>query len=190
MSRRWLFVGLAALIVAVPIAYYLISPLFITRAVNEALPGPAVDFDPAQATAAMEEAMAAPATAMAEAMPPGDMADMTLRAQGDFYDVIHSGTGRALVYQLPDGSVILRFEDFEVLNGPDLHVYLVPIDPVPSSVGTDIPGYRDLGPLKGNVGSQNYDLPADVDLADFRSVVIWCQPFRVPFAAAPLNSPQ
>ena len=28
------------------------------------------------------------------------------------------------VYQLPDGSYVLRFEDFEVTNGPDLHVYL------------------------------------------------------------------
>jgi len=60
---------------------------------------------------------------------------------------------------------------------------------VPDSVGVEIAGYFDLGPLKGNIGDQNYDLPADLDLSDFKSVVIWCQPFRVPFNAAPLVAP-
>jgi hypothetical protein len=96
------------------------------------------------------------------------------------------GSGQALVYQLADGSRILRLQGFEVDNGPDLHVYLVPVDPVPSSIGVENPGSVDLGGLKGNVGDQNYELPADLDLSQFKSVVIWCQPFRVPFIAAPL----
>ena len=97
--------------------------------------------------------------------------------------------GTATVYELGDGSRVLRFENFEVINGPQLHVWLVPPDPVPDTVGREIPDYFDAGPLKGNIGDQNYDIPADLDLADFGSVVIWCVPFRAPFNAAPLSPP-
>ena len=44
----------------------------------------------------------------------------------------------------------------------------------------------DLGELKGNIGSSNYVLPADVDLAQLRSVSIWCDRFNVSFGAAAL----
>ncbi len=182
-TRNLILVGLG-LAVALPVGWYLLSPLFIDRVVEEELP-----FVPAEATAAMEEAMAEPEKVMEEPMPPGEMADMRILAQGEFYDLAHEGEGRAIVYELADGSRVLRFEDFAVLNGPDLQVWLVPVDPVPDTVGVEIPGYFDLGPLKGNIGDQNYDLPAELDLSDFKSVVIWCQPFRVPFNAAPLIAP-
>ena len=126
---------------------------------------------------------------MEEPIPAGEAAEMHILAQGDFYNLAHEGHGRATVYELADGSRVLRFEDFEVLNGPELHVWLVPVDPVPDTVGVEITGYLDLGPLKGNIGAQNYDLPPDLDLNHFKSVVIWCQPFRVPFNAAPLITP-
>ena len=47
--------------------------------------------------------------------------------------------------------------------------------------------YVDLGSLKGNKGSQNYAIPADVDLADLTSVAIWCDRFSVSFGAAELS---
>lgn len=174
----------AGLVVALPIGWYLLSPLFIDRVVQEDLP-----FVPAEATAAINDALAKPGIATDESMPADGMAGMRILAQGDFYDVAHPGHGRATVYELADGTQVLRFEDFEVLNGPDLHVWLVPIDPVPNTIGSEIAGYLDLGPLKGNIGDQNYDLPADLLLQDYRSVVVWCQPFRVPFSAAALNPP-
>ena len=43
-----------------------------------------------------------------------------------------------------------------------------------------------LAPLKGNVGDQNYTLPADVDVRELRSVVLWCERFSVAFCDAPL----
>ena len=181
--RNLILVGLA-LVVALPVGWYLLSPLFIDRVVEEEFP-----VVPAEATAAMEEAMAEPEKMMEEPMPPGDMASMRILAQGEFYNLAHEGHGKATIYELADGSRVLRFEDFEVLNGPELHVWLVPVDPVLDTVGVEIAGYFDLGPLKGNIGDQNYDLPADLDLSDFKSVVIWCQPFRVPFNAAPLIAP-
>ena len=83
----------------------------------------------------------------------------------------------------------LRFEDFQVLNGPDLHVWLVGDDPVADTVGVEPAVYVDLGALTGNIGDQNYTIPADLDLSQYKSVVIWCVPFRVPFNAASLASP-
>jgi hypothetical protein len=136
------------------------------------------------ATAAVE-----PTSAAAEPMPSEEASSIQMLAVGQFYSVVHEGMGTATVYQLADGSRVLRFENFEVLNGPDLHVYLAPVNPVPNTVGVELAGATDLGQLKGNVGNQNYELPAELDLSLYQSVVIWCQPFRVPFAAAPLGQP-
>jgi hypothetical protein len=42
--------------------------------------------------------------------------------------------------------------------------------------------------LKGNIGSQNYEIPADVDVSQYQSVVIYCMPFHVVFSTATLGS--
>jgi hypothetical protein len=179
------------LIIGIPVGWYLLSPLWINVEVAESfpsVPAPASteeSMQEAEPTAAMATAMAEPNTMMDEPMP---AVEMSVLLEGSFYDIIHVGGGQAVVYQLDDGSRILRLQDFEVDNGPDLHVYLVPVTPVPSSIGTEIPGSVDLGKLKGNIGDQNYEIPADLDLSQFQSVVIWCQPFRVPFIAAALTA--
>ena len=184
-NRKFLSVGIAlAVIIGLPIAWYLLSPLWINVQVDEAFPTALPADVSVQATQAMSTAMAEPEKMMEEPIPE---TDMVLLAEGSFYDIIHLGSGQALVYQLADGSRILRLQGFEVDNGPDLHVYLVPVNPVPSSIGVENPGSVDLGELKGNVGDQNYELPADLDLTQFKSVVIWCQPFKVPFIAASLG---
>jgi len=190
-NKNLLYIGIIiAVIIAIPVGWYLLSPLWINVKVDESLPAApapvstAESMPEAEPTAAMATAMAEPDTMMEETMP---SVEMSILLQGSFYDVIHAGGGEALVYQLADGSRLLRLQDFKVDNGPDLHVYLVPINPVPSSIGSEIPGSVDLGALKGNIGDQNYEIPADLDLSQFQSVVIWCQPFRVPFIAAALS---
>ena len=109
-------------------------------------------------------------------------------AQGDFTgaDRAHQGAGSATVYQQGDQRV-LRFEEFSVTNGPDLHVILTK-HPAPASRGEVGEDYIDLGSLKGNMGNQNYEIPADVDLSDYQGVVIYCVPFHVVFATATLGS--
>ena len=72
-----------------------------------------------------------------------------------------------------------------VTPGPDLHVLLVPAEDPASR--DDVTGYVDLGSLKGNIGDQNYDIPTDVDIAEYGSVVIYCQPFHVLFSVATLG---
>lgn len=197
-SRRTLLIFFVFVLIAgIPVGWYLLSPLFFDRTVNESFPtrgaGEVMDKTmpeevKVEATAAMEEAMEDPDKVMEEPMPE-DVNSMSILVQGSFYDIAHHGMGTATVYQLEDGSRVLRFENFEVLNGPQLHVYLAPIDPVPDTVGVEIEGAIDLGALKGNIGDQNYELPSGLDISLYNSVVIWCVPFRVPFNAAPLTSP-
>jgi hypothetical protein len=45
----------------------------------------------------------------------------------------------------------------------------------------------DLGALKGNLGSSNYEIPSELDLEGFRTAVIWCRRFSVGFGVAPLE---
>ncbi|HEX9775813.1 MAG TPA: DM13 domain-containing protein [Actinomycetota bacterium] len=108
-------------------------------------------------------------------------------AEGEFIPYDHAVRGSAKVIELADGRRVLRFEDFETSNGPDVVVYL---SSAPAAVDDDdrfTDDFLDLGAIKGNVGNQNYDLPASADLDRYRSVVIWCRRFTVAFAAAPLD---
>lgn len=133
-------------------------------------------------TGLMQLAERMPETEMAEAMP--EAADEWLVArQGSFRDAdaIHRGSGEATVYQQGERRV-LRFTDFEATNGPDLHVLLV--ENVEAGGHDELGDYVDLGSLKGNVGDQNYELPADLDLDAFGGVMIYCMPFHVVFTTA------
>lgn len=163
------------------IGWWFFSPAFIDNPVNEALP-----------TSIVIEATSAPVENNPTAQPTDIQPQQSTGAeqillQGSFYNLAHLSSGEAVVYQLSDSSRLLRLQNFSVDNGPDLYVYLVPVDPVPSTSGTNIAGYYSLGRLKGNVGDQNYEIPADVDLSQYKSIVIWCQAFAVPFAAASLK---
>ncbi|MGI9607793.1 MAG: DM13 domain-containing protein [Acidimicrobiales bacterium] len=115
-----------------------------------------------------------------------EMPEVTREVEGEFIDRIHSGTGTAVV--LTDGvQRFLRFEDdFAIDNGPDLNVYLSAGVPADGDAGLFDDDFIDLGDLKGNIGPQNYELPADVDLERYSTVVIWCVRFGVAFNAADL----
>ena len=107
--------------------------------------------------------------------------------EGSFVDRSHPGSGLAKV--LNDGTEqrFLRFEDFETDNGPDLFVYLTRADAGADAGAFGVDGdFVDLGRLKGNVGEQNYEIPIDVDLSEFDTVVVWCKRFSVAFTAADL----
>ena len=109
---------------------------------------------------------------------------------GTFQDAdrFHQGSGEATIYRGPDGSYLLRLENFQVTNGPDLHVILSPSPAPESREDVHQPGYLDLGSLKGNRGNQNYEIPADVDVDAWSSVVIYCSPFHVVFSVALLKT--
>lgn len=92
----------------------------------------------------------------------------------------HYANGQAAIYELEDGSRIVRLEDVDLQRVPDARVYLVPA----AEATSPIEGSVTLGPLTGNVGSSNYTIPADVDLAGPLTVLVWCEPFASPVGAA------
>ena len=96
----------------------------------------------------------------------------------------HDGTGDAGIFQNPDGTLVLRFENFDIENGPDLEVYLVP-----GADQVSLPeGSVHLGELKGNIGDQNYELPSGVELGPGTyTVLVWCEAFSVEFVGATIT---
>jgi hypothetical protein len=117
-----------------------------------------------------------------EALPAGDVVEI---ARGAFVSREHGTSGVARLLRLADGRQVVRLEDLDTSNGPQLVVYLSsnPADGAEEAFDDDP---VDLGGLKGNVGDQNYDVTADVDLGERRTVVIWCDRFDVAFGAAEL----
>jgi len=109
-------------------------------------------------------------------------------AEGSFRGIAHKTKGTASIYRLPEGNQVLRFSGFQTSNGPDVHIYLVAAADAKDDATVKNAGFIDLGSIKGNIGDQNYDLPAGVDLAKYRAVTVWCKRFGVNFATAPLAS--
>lgn len=203
MNRRnQVIIAVVVVVVVIAAAYPLWSPLFINDVVDEAFPELTVDqrdqirdmpedqqavlVEMAEESAEMASdtavAMLAGDTEMADDMPE---AEPTVLFTGTFneYDPIHRADGTATIYELADGSRVLRFEDFSTSNGPDLRVRLV--TSVPANIRQDATeNHIELGPLRGNIGNQNYAIPDDVDLSDFEAVLIYCLPFRVNFTVA------
>jgi hypothetical protein len=101
-------------------------------------------------------------------------------------DPIHYGKGDVSVYE----KTVFLGKDFEVGPGPDFHVYLVPKADIRASSDVTDTMYVDLGRLRAFKGSQQYPIPAGLDLADFPSVVIWCKQFSVLISPADLTFEQ
>lgn len=187
-------------VVVLVAGWFFVSPLFIDRAVDESfdllLDNGQVDMTSIMAMTEdqrlaimpeiMDAAANAPDRAATEAMP---AAAPQLLARGEFADAdaIHKGRGQAIVYSLTDNKHVVRFENFRTTNGPALVVYLAK-HPSPTEARhvTD-DGFVKLGKLKGNVGSQNYTVPAGTDIGEYNSVVIWCELFGVLFSPAALT---
>jgi Electron transfer DM13 len=151
--------AILALAVVLLVAWYAFRPerLFVNKRVQEAMP-------------------AAPGSSKIEAI-----------ESGIFYGVAHPTEGTATIYRMGDGGLLLRFTSFTTSNGPNVHVYLVAADEPKDSETVQRAAFIDLGPIKGNIGDQNYVLGSDVDLSKYRAVSIWCQRFRVNFGAASLT---
>ena len=98
-------------------------------------------------------------------------------------DAVHQGRGTAELIDT-GAEVVVRFSDFEVTNGPDLYVWLVRDAGISESGDVKASEVLDLGLLKGNIGDQNYSLPAGTDPSMYKTVVVWCKRFGVLFAAA------
>ncbi|MFF4603673.1 DM13 domain-containing protein [Streptomyces sp. NPDC001339] len=181
LSRRTVVPVLLVLIVAAGIGLYLFQPwkAFTKNEVNEALP---------VATAPSAPAGSPKQPDSSRQTDPSRNADLSRNAlaQGRFVTHEHATSGTARTVRLADGGHVLRLEDLKTSDGPDVRVYLSTreADAVKTGLGD---GALELGKLKGNLGNQNYAVPAGTDLSKFRSAVLWCQRFSVSFGAADLS---
>lgn len=130
------------------------------------------------------------APAAAPEGPAAPPAEPAVLARGGLISHEHATTGEVQVLRLPDGTRVLRLAGLATSNGPDLKVWITDAPVLPGRDGWgvfDDGRWADLGALKGNLGSSNYALPAEVDLAELSSVSIWCDRFNVSFGAAALR---
>lgn len=158
---------------------------FAAPATTTTIPPPASPATPAgpETTPPPAETTVPPTTSPPVTTPDTTVAvGPTVVATGGFFGIDHRAAGTATIYE-QDGRYVLRFEDdTDIQNGPDLFVW------VTTDTNWDDPGrHIDLGKLKGNIGGQNYELPAEFDPDVHRNVLIWCLRFAVPFAAAELG---
>ncbi|MEO6715599.1 MAG: DM13 domain-containing protein [Mycobacteriales bacterium] len=205
MTRKrllWTLAAAAAVVAVIVLTVFQPQKLFIDKRVDEAAPSlaAAAVAEPARESVAARSADSSAATAVAPgttapssaaprpaAAAPSIAASPKVAAarQGMFRSLDHKGTGTAKLLQT-DAGYVVRFEDFNVENGPDLFVYLseAPGDAKESAFDDK---FVSLGRLKGNQGNQNYAIPAGVDVRKYNSVVVWCKRFKSGFAAAPLG---
>lgn len=179
LSRRttWVLGGVAAaLVVVLVVAGALFQPwlLWVNNEVDDAIPSatPRAQTDPTGASPSPEVPV--------------------ILSTGSFISHEHTTTGRASVIENPDGSRIVAIENLSTTTGPDVHVWLSAGEVIPGRAGWFTAGdapHVDLGDIKGNRGNQVYPIPADVDLARYGAVVLWCVRFSVSFGAAELHRP-
>ena len=112
------------------------------------------------------------------------VAAATVLASGDFEKSEHPTSGTAQITS-KNGKKYLKFDSsFQSDSGPDLFVILHRQDSPKSYAKAN---YVNLGRLKKVSGQQMYLIPSGVDVAQFKSVVIWCRKFNATFGFAPLN---
>ena len=198
-TRRSILFGSA--IVAGAALWYLFRPeaLIIDKAVSEPLPAAEHAMSSMADSAGMAHSGSMTAQSPAMAQSGSSMAESPAMARsamaadepvkvvsGRFHTNAHKTDGLATIYRLADGRRVLRLTQFATSNGPDVRVYLVAAGDVQDEGAAKQAGFLDLGALKGNIGDQNYDVPAGLDLSKYRAVSIWCRRFSVNFGAAPL----
>ncbi|WP_405057848.1 DM13 domain-containing protein [Kribbella sp. NBC_01505] len=185
-----------AVLAAAAIALPLFQPwrLLTDKAVDDALPGASpssvpISIQPSSTTP--PTVSVAPTSGPPATTAPKTPATTKVLSKGSLISHEHGTSGDVAVLRLPDGSRVLRLENLDTSDGPDLRVWLSDAAVLPGRAGWhvfDDGRYQALGRLKGNQGNQNYPIPASVQLDDFRSVTIWCDRFNVSFGAAELKS--
>ena len=188
-------------IIVITFAIYTISPLLINTVINEPLPPSSVSSDFQRFMNMSEDERIEAANNMTQKQKEMIMSvaakdnntvsenlsvaimstSSNITLIGNFVgagDGFHNAEGVAKIIQLADGTDILRLENFKATNGPDLYVYLST-----DKTNADI---VNLGRLKGNIGNQNYLIPAGTDITKYNTALIWCRAFSVIFGSAQL----
>ncbi|WP_405592379.1 DM13 domain-containing protein [Streptomyces sp. NBC_01092] len=183
---RPLTIGVLVMAVAgVGLGLYWFQPwkLWQDETVEEALPGAVTTPAPPASAPPAAAPSASPSQSPSPAPEPQTL------SSGELISHEHATSGVVKLVRLSDGTHVVRLENLDTSNGPDLRVWLTDAPVKEGTAGWrvfDDGEYVSLGKLKGNKGSQNYTVPADVDPSRYTSVSIWCDRFDVSFGAAPL----
>ena len=196
MNNTYKVIISVVVIVGIAFGIYTISPLFINTAIDEPLPIQSIDFETFMGLSEEDrmkvgenmtqeekdnimETFARNNITVKEEMVSVTNKNNTLTGNlMDAGDGFHMASGHVKILQTSDGPV-LRFENLDVTNGPDLYVYL--------ATDTNAEDYVSLDRLKGNLGNQNYPIPIDTNLDKYNTVLIWCQAFSTLFGSSHLS---
>ncbi|MFE0678205.1 DM13 domain-containing protein [Streptomyces sp. NPDC058867] len=190
VRKSWIVGVLVVALAGVGFGLYWFQPwkLWQDETVDEALPVAVGSAAPPTGTSETGTSETGTSETGAPATGTPDAGPLTL-AQGDLISHEHDTSGSVKLVRLADGSHVVRLEDLDTSNGPDLRVLLTDAPVKEGTAGWrvfDDGRHISLGKLKGNKGSQNYTVPADLDLTRYSSVSIWCDRFDVSFGAAEL----
>jgi len=143
------------------------------------------------ATLMINSALGPPTVVPDEEQALPSMSGPVIVARGEFsrIDEVRWATGTLVIYEQADGGKVVRFEGFTAVNGPDLRVMMTAktaetLATDPTLGVTDV----DLGPLRGNVGDQNYTLPPEVAISSYRNIAIVSSSLNVVYSIAPIAS--
>ncbi|MBB1245254.1 DM13 domain-containing protein [Streptomyces durbertensis] len=189
LSRPVVLSGAVVLTLLVAFGMYWFQPwkLVVDETVNESLPSAAPTATSSPGTGPDTDVGGDGDDASATPTPPAEPRTLV---SGELISHEHSTSGSVRVVETADGNRVLRLENLDTSNGPDLHVWITDAPVIEGRAGWhvfDDGEYVNLGKLKGNKGSQNYELPETVDLEKLTSVSIWCKRFAVSFGAAELK---
>jgi Electron transfer DM13 len=163
----WLRAGVLS-VIAVAIAIIVVRPYYVDEVDNTKV-----------VKGTVQDASAAAAPAEPGAPPAPAPAGPVRVSSGQLRGIDHSASGAASIIRQPDGSYVLRFENFDIEGAPDPVVY------VQEGENRENPGGTDLGGLRGNVGTtSDYELPSGTQPGPGWTVLVWCRAFAVPIANA------
>ena len=114
--------------------------------------------------------------------------DPLVLATGTFVDKGGQMTSGAYRIERASGDLRLVLDEaFRTDDGPDLHVVLSPHAVADAGNANATVGGLIVARLMAEEGAQTYRLPDDVDVTDYRSVLVHCVQYRHLFGAAPLT---
>lgn len=159
----------------------ILSIVFLTGCTREAAiaPDPEISFSPAP---------------VRSVSPTKSMASVAIEPSGTFVSGEHNTQGTVRILT-ENGNRYLELDStFQTsTSGPDLYVILHRSNDV---IGSTTPpayplqeqDYVIIDRLQAYSGAQRYQIPDDIDLAQYKSAVIWCRMFNATFGAARLDS--
>jgi len=79
-----------------------------------------------------------------------------------------------------EGKTFVKFsDDFKTKNGPDLKIFLSPKSAEDVKGKTAVEGSLNLGVLKSNKGTQEYEIPPGTDLSQFSTILVHCEAYSI-----------